>query len=331
MATRFRHGFVPLFAVAVLLTGCSYGGSAAVAPMNSTPRTTQPSMTVDRAASTTSSALAVFLSSFNGPNFAGEVVAFPGGLGAHNPPVLRTIASGTQRPFGMWVDSAGTLYVVNIPDGEPTTGVSEYHPGATLPFRVLTQGLVFPTSVAVDAAGNVFVNQRQGDGGSGDFVTVFPPGKLQPSRTIDLHFAGYDLQAGGMAFDKHGNLLVAAANFRVGLHIFKVAPGSSTATELHLSITGTQDISSTPGVAVDGAGNLYVSSLGSIAVFAPGATTASRFTTKGANLIAVLPDGTLYASTGSGVDEYKPGANSPTNSITDQNVDGFGVAVGPAF
>jgi hypothetical protein len=63
----------------------------------------------------------------------------------------------------------------------PTTGVSEYHPRASFPFRMLTQGLIYPISVAMDTAGNVYANQRQGNGGFGEFVMVFLPGS-------SLHF-----------------------------------------------------------------------------------------------------------------------------------------------
>jgi hypothetical protein len=229
----------------------------------------------------------------------------------------------------MWVDSAGTLYVVNIPQGAPTTGVSEYHPGASTPFRVLTDQLIFPTEVAVAADGTVYVNQRQGQNGLGEFVTVFPPGSTHASRTINLHFSGYALEADQMAFNKNGDLLVSAFTFRSGLHIFSITPGTFQVRELPLNLRGLDG----PGLAEDGAGNIYVSSFtsGQIDVFAPGSNNPSRVISQGAEDLTVLPDGTLYAATGDGINEYKPGGSTPVNNITAPVGNfGFGIAVGPA-
>jgi len=44
-----------------------------------------------------------------------------------------------------------------------------------------------------------------------------------------------------------------------------------------------------------------------------------------------MPDGTLYAMTGGGVQEYRPGSSNPDNTINEPAGNlGFGIAVGPA-
>src|SRR5215467_1786618 len=71
----------------------------------------------------------VYLSSFDGAPGVGQVFVYSADLGSHPSSPKRIINHGTVRPFGMWVDSVGTLYVANIPQGAPTTGITEFHPG----------------------------------------------------------------------------------------------------------------------------------------------------------------------------------------------------------
>jgi hypothetical protein len=308
-------------ALGALLAGCSGN-------QNSSLSQVLPAATGTSAVGDSSTRQVVYISDINGPNFAGQVHVYPASLHSTNPPQIRTITNGTQRPDGIWVDSAGTLYVTNIPDGAQTTGVSEYHPGASVPFRVLTDGLIFPTAVAVAADGTVYVNQRLGSRSrTGDFVTIYPPGHTHHSKTITVHNGGYDSQANQLTFDTQGNLLVAFDLPIIGgPHVFSVSPTTLKVTEIPFNLAGLD----ATGIAVDGAGNTYISGSASIGVFPPNSMNPSRMIGRGAQHLTALADGTLYAATGSGVDEYKPGASSPFNSITAQGVVGFGIAVGPA-
>ena len=329
---RLTVGQKSLFAIAsiALLAGC---GSAATTPFASSNATASHSMDAARRATSGMSAdstggRVVYVSSFDGKPGYGEVTVFPAYLHAKNPTPIRQIQNGTARPYGLWVDSAGTLYVANIPQGAPTIGVTEFHPGSARPFRILTDQIAYPTQVAVSDDGTTYVEQCQQGDVTGVYVTVFPAGSTTASRTLNLHFSGYALQCDEMAFDTNGDLLVSAETFKDGTHVFRVKPGTYTVTRVKLNL-GRLDGG---GLAVDGAGNIYVSGAysGAIMVFAPGKTNATRIINQGAASLHAEPDGTLYAATaGSVVDEYPPGGSTPINSFVD-NATGLGIAVGPA-
>jgi DNA-binding beta-propeller fold protein YncE len=235
------------------------------------------------------------------------------------------------RPWGICTDSKGNLYVANLPQGAPSIGITEFHPGASSPFRTLTDQIYYPTEVACGSDGTVYVNQRQDKNGDlGDFVTVYPPGSLHASHFISMHFTGYDVFSDQMAFDTNGDLLVSTSAFVSGgfeLKIFRMNTKTFKVSPVDLNL-GSLD---GPGLAVDSAGNIYVSGqyTGQIDVFAPGSKNPSRTIDQGAADMTIMPDGTLYAATGSGVDEYLPGGSSPVNSIHAQ-AQGVGVAVGPS-
>jgi sugar lactone lactonase YvrE len=333
------HKFLTAIASAALLAGCSAGASSIGTPSNANNAPMSgvvQKMPGALGSPDASAGRVVYTSSFSGQpgSPVGQVLVYPASLKAHNPSPMRIIGQGTDRPFGMWVDSKGTLYVANIPGGNGGNYVAEFHPGASSPFRTLTDQLYYPTEVAVGADGTVYVNERQGPnvGGLEDHVTVFSRGSTHASHVIDMHFTGYDMNANQMAFDKNGDLLVSASAFRVdgsrSNHIFRMNTKTFNVTEVKLN--GLPD---GPGLAVDGAGNIYVSGATSFttAVYAPGSKNPSRVIPHFAEDLAVMPDGTLYAMTGSGVNEYLPGGSSPVNVISEPTGnEGYGIAVGPA-
>lgn len=309
-------------ATAGMLAGCSSAPtSSALAPPSQNMRSfAQPNTGTNKV---------VYLSSFNGQPGVGQVFVYSADINAHPSAPKRVISHGTVRPYGMWVDSAGTLYVANIPQGGPTTGITEFHPGHGVPFKTLKDGLWYPTEVAVGPDGTVYVNESLANNCNGDCVAIFAPGSSTITRTVAMNFTGYALQADQMAFDRAGNLLVGASTFKDGYHIFKMNVKTFNVTELSVDLTNIQG----PGLAVDHAGNMYVSSFytSQIAVFAPGSDTPTRWMTPGAQDLTVTPDGTLYAMTGGGVDEYRPGSSSPDNSFNEPYFNlGFGIAIGPA-
>lgn len=314
------------FALTALLAGC--GSAASSVPSSPNANGTQASSIIQRTANSFLSpgtpGTVLYESSLDGSPGHGQVLVFTSSLMAHNPHPLRAFNDGTVRPFGMWVDKNGDLWVANIPQGAPTTGVFVYHPGASHPYRNIVDGLANPTHVAVGRDGSAYVNQSQCNNIQGACVTVYPPGSNHPSRSIDMHFSGYALQTGEMAFDKNGNLLVMESNFRQGGHVFRVSTRTFTVTDLKLNI-GAAD----PGLAVDGAFNLYVSG-SSIEVLAPGHRNPSRVLNGFSYDIAVLPNGTVYGNAYGGIVEFAPGAINPTNQFASYGNYGLGVAVGPA-
>lgn len=320
--------FLLSFALIALLAGCSSAASSG--PSNLTA--SQPLIgdatqrTSGAFASLDAHGLVLYEGSYNFGPGVGQVLVYTSSLRAHDPQPIRSINHDTVRPNGLWVDKHGDLWVVNIPQGAATTGIFVYHPGSSLPYRHLIDQLVDPSEVAVAADGTAYVNQRACPHIGGACVTVFPPGSNDASRTIDMHFSGYATSADEMAFDKNGNLLVAEYNFRRKLHVFSVTPGTFTVKDLklHLGVDG-------PGLAVDGAGNIYVAgTVGQIDVFAPGSVHLGRVLNGGGYDIAALPDGTLYVNYYGGITEYAPGAVNPTNQFSSIGNYGVGVAVGPA-
>jgi sugar lactone lactonase YvrE len=270
----------------------------------------------------------VYISTFNGQPGVGQVIVYPAGLKDQNPSPIQSIQNGTARPDGMTVDSAGTLYVANIPQGYGGHYISEFHPGASSPFTYLTDQLQDPTDVAIAADGTLYVNQGQIGDQVGEYVTIFKPGKIKAARTVNLHFSGYAMSAEQMAFDTNGDLLVSANALNVPVHVFRMNTKTFQVSQVNLNV-GTLD---GPGLAVDRAGNIYVSGFynGHIDIFAPGSTNPTRVINQGAQDMRVMPDGTLYASNGDSVDEYAPGGSSPVNVISAYDDQGFGLAVGPA-
>src|SRR5579883_1460124 len=239
----------------------------------------------------------------------GNILVYSGSM--HNPQLIRTISKGTGRPFGMWVDSKNILYVANFPNKLPGS-VTEFKPGASSPFREITDVKGWPQAVAADAQGNVYVNESVQDEG---YVQVFAPGSNSPKLTIDTGLGGYAFEPGGMGFDQAGNLIVGE-EFNLKFGIVKIAPGSSKAIPLDVDLTGL----SGPGLGIDKAGNMYVAANSgtSISVFKPGQKEPYRSISSvvAYGYMNVTPDGAVYvASSRSSVSEIAPGSNTPTNIV----------------
>ncbi len=285
-------GITALF---VFAAGCN--GSAGAPPTtNTTAVTTQSRI----ASSPADSSRKVYVSTLDG----GSVVVYSAGS---DPRLLQTITNGVPRPEGIWVDKNGVLYAVNVPGPYYQTSLPEYKPGASSPFRTITNGIVNVSEVAVDTKENVYVtglNTANGD----LFLEIYPKHRLVPAETLTIPSVGLS-GVTGLAFDSTGALLVGEATEEGSSGaVFRLPAGSQTFTNLGLQ--------KAPGgaIALDAAGNLYVGGNAGIAVYAPNSTKPSRhFVVRlGVSALAVDPDGKLYVGSFESVLEYAPHAKNPT-------------------
>lgn len=306
---KFRAGAA---AGTLLLAACSNSSPSAFVPGGAPG---QPVAALQAAASDSGvrparTARVLYIADYDGKPGLGQIHVYSAGM--KNPHQIGLITNGTGRPTGLWVDDRNYLYAANQANLDPAS-VTEFKPGAASPFFTISNFKGYPESVAVDAQHNVYVNESVQDHG---WVQVFAPGSNTPLRSIDTGVAGYAFEAGSMAFDPQGNLIVAE-QAKLLLHVVKIAPGSSIATPLNLNLNNITG----PGLGIDKAGNIYIASsqAGTASVFAPGQTQPSR-TISGAGgygLSWVTPDGAFYEASGeSTVIEVAPGANSPTATIT---------------
>jgi DNA-binding beta-propeller fold protein YncE len=314
--------FAAACALGGLLAGCSGAGAVGpqVNPRQAALGTTDPAVS-DFADAAPKSAL--YAGNIDGAPGLGNIFVYSASLHGGSQKPSRTISQGTQRPNGMWVDSAGTLYVANIANGAPSY-VDEFHPGTSKPFLTITEGLFLAGTVAVDKDGTVYVNNA---GQNNAFVSVYAPGSVHVLRTIPLNVTAYQVSAQQMAFDPHGNLFVAVGTLEPSgsaLHVVEIPAGSTQAKPfLTMANAG-------PGLAIDGAGNMYLVSGSGTLVFAPGSKKPSRAIQGAGGLISVTRAGALYALGGSGIVEFAPGGSQPVNTFAlPSGTFSFGVAVTP--
>lgn len=293
----------------IVLAGCSSGGGSALVPPNG--RAVQSAAPVRAAGRQAHTSRVLYVGNIDGSPGVGQVLVYDATM--KSPQLIRTITSGTGRPFGLWVDSKNILYVANEPDKYPSS-VTEFKPGASSPFFTISNFVGYPGSVAVDSKQNVWVNESLEDGG---WVQEFPKGSNTPSQTIYTGISGYAFTNGSMAFDPQGDLLVAE-QARLQLQIVKVHPFTGAVLPLNLDLAGNSI--NGPGMGIDKAGNLYVGSSTSatVSVFKPGEREPYRTISyvPSYGLMSVTPQGAVYEASGeSTVGEVAPNANSPTFTL----------------
>lgn len=216
--------------------------------------------------------------------------------------VTTTISNGNlQNPAAVSFDSSGNAFVVN----ESAASISIFNSsGSTItgwcPNSCTVGGMNHPNWIAVDTSGNAWITSQTND------VGELPKtgGAYSNSNT------NYKLKSNtGLAFDAGGNLWVV----------------TTTPTELDELNSGTvintvkkAGLSSPQTVAVDGAGNVWVSNAGAAvisgfsnsaaALYSAGLTTGST-----GNTLAVTPDGSgnLWSANSDGTVSQLLGASTP--------------------
>jgi hypothetical protein len=246
-----------------------------------------------------------------------------------NPSPVDTLTDGVVAPIALWIDAAGTLYVVNDwGENNPYSDtVTEFAQGSRTPTKVLT-GLNFPGAIAIDSKGNVFVQDSN--------LEVFEHGSTTPTRSI----TGVGDYASALAVDDRDNVYSLVTTFQgpneqCYSYVAKIKPGTAGGTRIGVSVNGCGD-----GLALDASENLYVAYFGNnnvshIDVYRPGAHTPFRSIGNGVNApqkLAFGPHGTLYVpnDNSTNVTVYPPGSNTPSNTIVSGIYTPFAVAISPA-
>ena len=345
-----------LLMIAASLAGCSGG-------MGSSGGTTTPSPTGGTTALSPAASFYVINQNF----LPSTILQFSRTANGSVAPAS-TIAGPAGAGFiSLTVDALGSLYVGaqkfsgNVSPG-PEIGpeILVYAPGATgtqSPSQTITAGLqANPTNtiavIAVDSAQNLYAvtGIAVGTGPAGRVYTgvaVFAPnasGTFAPSKTIVGPLTGISNNASQMATDAAGNLYIASGpNISPGsIQIFNSAATGNVAPTATLTGANTT-VDNAQGVAVDTAGNIYVSSSGlngppSILKFSAGSTgnvAPVQAITGGPNPMEDLGNlrvdstGNLYVVDGSTILIFAPGAKgnvAPTATISSS---GFTFPDGP--
>ncbi|MDT9722113.1 chitobiase/beta-hexosaminidase C-terminal domain-containing protein [Paenibacillus sp. ClWae2A] len=146
-----------------------------------------------------------------------------------------------NRPLGIAVDSFGSMYVVNYQSYK----INKLVNGATEWTNITgSESFKSPTGVAVDNAGNVYVADR----GNRKIK------KLSSGTSEWLDITGAEnMYPNGLAVTSSGDVYVADSSGKIK----KLASGETNWTD----ITGTESFASTYGIAIDGAGNMYVADI----------------------------------------------------------------------
>jgi hypothetical protein len=223
-----------------------------------------------------------------------NVLIYTADINQPNPPLLGQITQGVSRSTGVYVDRHGTLYVLN--NGGSSTNITEYKRGSSTPFETIEKGLAYrnPKSLAVDRSDNLYVAEDSPDGTQVEVrVVVYAAGATSPTRYIALPTQS-GFRGANMTFDPKGDLLVDTFDDESNTtSVYRVARGSSEAKKLNL-----QDPPG-PSLGSDKAGYIYVGDEeGSIAIYPPGGTSASRIISLNVDgfysQMAVTPNGTIY-------------------------------------
>jgi hypothetical protein len=224
---------------------------------------------------------------------------------------LAKITDAIATPYGLALDSSGTLYVADNPE----SAITEYPKGQTTHSVTITDGLDSPLGLAIDKSGTLYVSNV-------GMIQEYAHGSTSPTKTIT---GGGMTNPFGLALDKKQNLYIA--DF-IAAKVFELTKGSSTVKSLNL-----QGLSEPIGVCFDASGNLWVTNAngGGITVYAPGATSPSETITSGyTNPYAISAAGGIVVASNSALPNtaiyaYKSADYTPYATLTKGVVDVTGL------
>ena len=150
---------------------------------------------------------------------------------SQNPAPIATFQVAAGCPYGMAMDTHGTLYVVDNCGGND---VEEYAKGSTTLKTTITDGISNPLGAAVDKNNTLYVTNYPAA------ITEYTYGTNTPSKTIT---GGGMEDPFGEALDSSGNLYIA--DFGASA-VFELPAGGSSVTNLNL-----QDLGEPLGLAID--------------------------------------------------------------------------------
>ncbi len=223
------------------------------------------------------------------------------------------------------LDGSNDLYVANCNtcvDTDDTApekqldSIAVYGPKATTPMRTITQGVHVPESIALDAAGTLYVaNSGTGKSAHPPSLTAYSPGSTSLLRTVKKGIT----RPGPLATDGAGNVFLANGSSEV----IEFAPQLSNVLRKI-----TDAIASPQALTTDDSGTLYVAntdqypSKGRVSVYSAGSSSAEYEIVKDVDQpVALRVDnaGDLYVANDNWdlpghpgwIGEYPPNARKP--------------------
>jgi len=272
----------------------------------------------------------LYVANLGGPN----IEVYAAGASGNATPTATIPVPG--NPFGIALDGAGNIYVTNISIDAIIIYAAGASGNATPPDTIggpgNTAGVRIPRGIALDGAGNIYVANE-----GNSTITVYAAGasgRATPMVTIAGGNTGLSSPS-GIARDGAGNIYVInhAASFSGGSITVYAAGATGNATPVATIAGDNTGLSFPVGIALDGAGNIYVANFSNstITVYAAGAsgnaTPMATITGPGLNGpfgIALDGAGNIYVTnfSGNSITVYPAGASgnaTPTATIVGGN------------
>jgi sugar lactone lactonase YvrE len=163
--------------------------------------------------------------------------------------VVSTFASGLNSPSGLAFDGAGNLFESDNGSGN----IYKFTPGGAE--SLFASGLIGPVGLAFNGAGNLFVaTQSGGTNTPGYNILQFSPSGVK-------NIFGSTTGGDEMAFNQSGNLYIADNNFNF-VYILNSDGGRVGGYGGSGTFPNGPPLPTPYGVAIDAAGNLFVSLMG---------------------------------------------------------------------